>query len=362
MLIDNCETYLKESDIYMEEYLSDNPDEPEEILSEESFIKRLQNEEPSTQDSDPVTEYFNYYFYGTFYKKEFRGQHHLNCNDRLIEKDKLIVGNSIEDVLSVFWDTVHSHIRREIEVYTESGADCVRWAAESDLTLNDMVKFVLLKDPNRKKIYRIDEMNSKPDIVVRWREKHIEILLHVYSLSVSNQKLYDLVKKLEAPTEQDRSGATSNKSWQALIRQLKSMHPDLSADSFVWNIWAEAVEAAPAYKRDEILLVPPDFIKHYFKTTNTNDSEILVTTRRGLTCASNIIRAMIVHVAELKKESQSLLNVALNIQERLKTLEVQVESYHEMLLGMNQSLAPVENELSQELAGLVSDVEDLDHM
>lgn len=169
-----------------------------------------------------------------------------------------------------------------------------------------MDKFVLFKDLQRKRTYRVSDLQEKPDVMIRWRSKVIDVYLHVYSLAVANQKLYDLVKKLEAPDDPDRSGACSNKSFQGLINELKRMHPEVSADSFVWNNWAEHVEAAPGYRLDYVKLNPPDDIQSHLRPAPNDDSAILEENRRGLFFAKTIIRAMEVHIQELREQSVHL--------------------------------------------------------
>lgn len=298
------------------------------------------------------------------YKKEFRGQHHDKgkADSKVINKEFNVFGDSPEEILQQIWDAVRSHVRREIIVYDDHGLKRVKWGNDADPEFEDMDKYVLFKDLQRKRTYRASELQEKSDVMVKWRGKVIDVYLHVYSLAVANQKVYDLVKRLEAPEDPDRSGACSNTSFQGLINELKTMHPEVSADSFVWNNWAEHVESAPGYRRDEVKQNPPESIRSHLRPASTDDSVVLEENRRGLFFAKTIVRAMEVNIKELREQSVQLSTAASKIEERVSGMEIQLKSYNEMLTSMQRSLAPVENELSRALASSVTDAEDVDHM
>ncbi|XP_065078245.1 uncharacterized protein LOC135701390 [Ochlerotatus camptorhynchus] len=286
-----------------------------------------------------------FHFMISCYKKDFRGQHH--DKGKADAKEFHVFGNSPEEVLEQTWEAIRSHIHREVTVYDDQSLKRVKWTEGADPEFKDMDKFVLFKDLQRKRTYRVSDLQEKPDVMIRWRSKVIDVYLHVYSLAVANQKLYDLVKKLEAPDDLDRSGACSNKSFQGLINELKRMHPEVSADSFVWNNWAEHVEAAPGYRRDDVKLNPPEDIQSHLRPAPNDDSAILEETRRGLFFTKTIIRAIEVHIQELREQSG---------------MDIQLKSYNEMLTSMQRSLVPVENELSRALANSVTDAGDVDHV
>ncbi|XP_062563626.1 uncharacterized protein LOC134226695 [Armigeres subalbatus] len=298
------------------------------------------------------------------FKKEFRGQHHDKgkADAKLITKECRVFGNSPREILEQTWEAVKTHIRREVIVYDDESFKRVKWANDAALEFEDMNKYVLFKDLLRKRTYRTSDLQEKSDIMVKWRGKVIDVYLHVYSLSVANQKLYDLVKRLEAPEDPDRSGACSNKSFQGLIKELKELHPDIIADSFVWHNWAEYVEAAPGYRRDEVKQNPPDAIQPHLRAAPTDASVVLEENRRGLLFAKTIIRAMEGQLTTLREYSGQLSTAAIKMEERLSGMEIQLKSYNEMLTSMQRSIAPVENELSRTLADSVTDADDLDHM
>lgn len=298
------------------------------------------------------------------YKKDFRGQHHDKgkADTKVITREYHVFGDSPEEVLEQIWEAVRSHIRREVIVYDDQSFKRVKWANDEDPEFKDMDKYVLFKDLQRKRTHRASELQEKSDVMIKWRGKVIDVYLHVYSLAVANQKLYDLVKILEAPDDPDRSGACSNKSFQGLINELKTMHPEVSADSFVWNNWAEHVEASPGYRRDDVKQNPPDNIRSHLRPTPNDDSVVLEENRRGLFFAKTIIRAMEGHIKDLREHSVQLSTAASKIEERVSGMEIQLKSYNEMLTSMQRSIAPMENELSRALASSVTDAVDVDHM
>ena len=297
------------------------------------------------------------------YKKEFRGQHHDKGKtaEKLICKEFQVFGNSPDEVLEQTWEAVRSYIRREVIVYDDQNFKKVKWAGDTDPEFQDMDKYVLFKDLQRKRTYRASDLQEKSDVMVKWRGKVVDVYLHIYSMAVANQKLYDLVKRLEAPEDPDRAGAWSNKSFQGLINELKSLHPEVSADSFVWNNWAEHVEAAPGYRREFVKQNPPDDIRSFLKPAPNDDSGVLEENRRGLLLAQTIVRAMEKGVKELREHSVQLSATASQIEERISGMEIQLKSYNEMLTSMQRSLAPVESELSRTLASSVTDADDVDH-
>lgn len=280
----------------------------------------------------------------------------------MITRECNVFGDSPEEVLEQIWEAVRSHIRREVIVYDDQSFKRVKWANDEDPEFKDMDKYVLFKDLQRKRTHRASELQEKSDVMIKWRGKVIDVYLHVYSLAVANQKLYDLVKILEAPDDPDRSGACSNKSFQGLINELKTMHPEVSADSFVWNNWAEHVEASPGYRRDDVKQNPPDNIRSHLRPTPNDDSVVLEENRRGLFFAKTIVRAMEGHIKDLREHSVQLSAAATKIEERVSGMEIQLKSYNEMLTSMQRSLAPMENELSRALASSVTDAVDVDHM
>ncbi|XP_055524312.1 uncharacterized protein LOC129717982 [Wyeomyia smithii] len=295
------------------------------------------------------------------YKKDFRGQHHSNgkVEAKVISKEYHVFGNSLEEVLEQ--NFVKSHIRQEVIVYDDQNFKRVKWADDADTEFSDIDKYMLFKDLHRKRTYRVSELQLNLDIMVKWRKKVIDVYLHVYSLAIANQKLYDLVMKLEAPDDPDRSGACSNESYQEIIIELKTMHPEVSADSFVWNNWAEHVEASPGYKRDYVKQ-NPDEIRLLLRPASNGDSVLLEENRRGLFFAKTITRAMEGHIKGLKEHSAQLSAAASMIDARVLEMEIQLKSHNEMLTSMQRSLAPVENGLSRSLAKFVTDAEDVDHM
>lgn len=326
----------------------------------ESETDHLSDDSPAVKRKKAESDYE---FKISCYKKEFRGQHHDKGKtvEKLIVKDLEVFGNSADEVLKQTWEVVKSHIRREVLVYDDQGFKKVKWADDMDPEYKDMDKFVLFKDLQRKRTYRASDLQEKSDIMVKWRGKVIDVYLHIYSLAVANHKMYDLVKKLESPEDPDRSGACSNKSFQGLINELKALHPELSADSFVWNNWAEHIEAAPGYRREGMKQTPPDDIRPLLRPAPNDDSAVLEENRRGLFLAKTIVRAMEGNIRELREHSAQLSAAACKIEERVSGMEIQLKSYNDMLTSMQRSLAPVENELSRALANFVTDADDIDH-
>lgn len=359
---------------YSAEFLDENSDE-DPIGNIDVFPDFEKNGVGHVAEQDPVCSYSQsaekrkrsesaYTFFISCHKKEFRGQHHDKgkTDSKVIVKDYHVFGDSPDDVREKIWQAVKSHIRREVNVYDDRNMKRVKWANDEDYDRKDMDKFILFKDLQRKRTYRVSESLEKSDVMVKWRGKLIDVYLHIYSLAVANQKLHDLVKRLEAPEDPDRSGACSNKSFQGLINELKKMHPEVTADSFVWTTWAEHVEASPSYKRDDVKQNPPADIQSQLRLAPTDDSAVIEENRRGLFFARTIVSAMEGHVKDLREYSVQLSVAAVKMEQRVSGMEIQLKSYNEMLTSMQRSLAPVENDLSRFLVRSVTDAEDIDHM
>lgn len=259
-------------------------------------------------------------------------------------------------------------IEREVIVEGEN----VAWCADvPDISNNQVDKFAQIFDIKGKRNY--NPTNITADLLVSLRNKEIHVHVFVYSRNVSTNGTFIIVKKnLLDPAVKDRSAAVANQLIDEIIERLKEahLHRLTTPQPIGWRIWASFIASKPSHSHDQLILdSPPDHIVLLFRNIPTSEAEILSNAQQGLRIARNvngIQRASLREIRERVQRLQSTINSSNReigeLLTHLEYLEQQSEREDSLLRDMGSAVTPDESIFSMEVANLVTDCEDVDHM
>lgn len=246
--------------------------------------------------------------------------------------------------------------------------DKISWAQNEVPTEDEMGKFVLFQDKSAKKTYLVSQI--EPDELRKMRNKRVNVLVHVYGRSVASKAIHQkLTAALLQPANRDRAGAHNTVSLMEFVLQLKKIHGGyLSAHSFSWTMWANAIHSGPIHLQELAQHeLPPAHLIHLFRSVPTAEAEVLRSTQNGLLIAKNLNDLYRGNLSTLKDDVQTAKE---NVLRAFDLFEARLQSAEEMLLAnssivssMDSSLQIEENAVSvtEEARVIENDVEDTDH-
>lgn len=299
----------------------------------------------------------NFTLHGTFYKRKFVGE---TSGSQVASE--IVIGNTVEELLRSVWNIAKPFLCREVIFVDGSEVQHPTWA-DCEPSYEDMNKFIIMQDQAQKRRVTIDKVDSK--LLVNWRSKDIKIHIHIYSTSVSCKSLWDLAdKQLIRPQNADRAGAPNNQTVTCLANTLREKHGmHFSGHSSAWRLWANYIHSSPAHEQDRRMdELPPPYLLKFFNSVPISPAVKLDAARSGLSVASTINDGFAAELAKLESDADHLILLAQSLKQRITGMQTRLCINSSLVTAMQDSVRPEENELSQMLAGNVSDMPDLDHL
>lgn len=209
--------------------------------------------------------------------------------------------------------------------------------------------------------------------MVHLRNKELHVIVFVYSRNVATNGTFNIVKNnLLDPAIRDRSSAVSNQLIDEIIDKLKQNHSHhlTAPQPIAWRIWATFIASKPSHAHDQLMLdSPPDHIVVLFRCIPTSEAEILSNAHKGLRAARNvngIQRASLREIRERVKRVQSTIDSCneemASLVTQLDYLQQMSERENSLLRDMDGSVRPTESTFSFEVANMVTDCNDVDHI
>lgn len=300
-----------------------------------------------------------FFFIAHFLNKEFVGQKALNEDN-----EKVISGESLEEVFDALWLSSLHFIKREVSVDGENFV----WSEVEKPTRADIEKFVTLQDQGNKKTITMTQVNL--DCLRKLRGKHVNVFVYSYGKKVCNKPLHaKFSAKLLIPEKRDRANADNTVSLMEMVGQLKEIHDvHYSAHHSSWVMWANYIQSAPLNESRERLLseCPPSHLLLLFRSVPLSDNEKMKSARNGLQVTDNLIDSFKHQLQLFRKDfdvmRQSISRSVEIMDWRLQSLEGIITSNERLVSAFSNSLRPEENEASQHQETLIMDCEDVDHM
>lgn len=295
-------------------------------------------------------------FVAVYQQKEFVGQKAVHQ-----DIEEVVGGNTCEEVLDAIWAKVNTWIKTEVIVE----GDNFRFAEKEKPDRDDIPKFVILHDKAAKKNYSVSQLTS--DILRKFRDKHIHVMIHIYGKDVSSKPIHQkMTAAILQPADRDRAGAHSTVTLTDLAKKLKKTHTYLSADKSAYIMWANAIHAAPAKKRDDMeKQLPPAHLVKLFRSVPTCEVERMRSTRQGLQVAGNLNDLYSENVKVLRQEFDKMKEHVFRSFElydlRLKATEDMLAANGMLVDSMGSQLQVEENEVSLAEERQITDMEDIDH-
>ncbi|XP_062704763.1 uncharacterized protein LOC115270471 [Aedes albopictus] len=292
---------------------------------------------------------FKGFFFERFYRNQLRPREMFRCD---------IDGNSTQDIIQSLWEAVKKHVRREVVFRDEDP----NWCDKSEPDCEDIARFVTLQDKEKKKGFSITDLKHR--LLVKWRGKHINVYVYVYSTNVGTNSQYQcLLRKLVAPQTPDRSGAHSTKDDAALANQLRDKHRDLEGHFSSWLLWANLINSSPAHERERLKLAatPPLELTKYFRWTPVSEAARLQSVHRGMVVANTINEGWMKGIADIKQDIALASKILQGVAHKVEVLESRGMFGSEICSAMETTMRPEETELSKTLSADVTDCEDIDH-
>lgn len=294
----------------------------------------------------------------SFHRKEFVGQKSLSQSE-----DEPAFGESVGEILDWVWTKALPLMKREVIVIGEE----IAWNVKVVPTRDDMGKFVIFRDPQPRKCYTVDQLNST--LLSRLRGKELIVMVHAYGIQLCNKTVHgQFVSRLLQPEERDRANANSTKSLMELVAELQLIHGDVyAAHISIWQRWANTIQASPPHLQDSIKLKPPPSeLIHMFIRASTSESEVLESVQRGLQVADNLNDSyggqLTMLRGEFNKFRQDVNRGFDYLEARLNAFEGVLSSNRRLVNAMSSSVTPVPSAVSVQEESLITDMEDVDHV
>ncbi|EDS43896.1 conserved hypothetical protein [Culex quinquefasciatus] len=238
-----------------------------------------------------------------------------------------------------------------------------RWSTKEKPTEEDFKQFALFLSGRRP--YTIDNiLDNKQHLLQSWRGKEVSLLLHVYSLSVSNRSQWIKVKDtLIDPIEHDRAGAATTQALQELTEKLRSDHGKfLKGHDMAWSFWANAIHSAPAHQRSTMMQYPPESLASLF---SIQEGVRMNAVRHELEAASNVNESYHDDIVEVRKAFEAF-KVTLNrglqaLDDRITRLETREHTSSSLINSMKTSVVVQEDAVGKNLNKKVSNCIDDQH-
>ena len=258
----------------------------------------------------------------------------------------------------------------EREVIVEG--DNVAWSGDlPDLAINQIDKFAQIFDIKGKRNYIPTSIST--ELLVNLRNKEIHVIVLIYSRNVLTNAIFNVVKKnLLDPAIRDRSAAVANQVIDDIIIKLKETHSHhLSTPQPIgWRIWATFIASKPSHTHEQLILdSPPEHVVVLFRNVAVKEAEILANAQHGLRIARNvngIQRDNLIGIQERVQRLESTVNLfqkeISSLVNHLNYLQQQSEREDSLLFDMNNAIRTQESSFSMEVADLITDCDDVDHM
>lgn len=300
-------------------------------------------------------------FIGHFLNKEFVGQKALNEDN-----EKIISGESVEEILYDLWMSALHFIKREVMIDAEG--ENFMWADNEKPARAEIDKFVVLQDQGSKKTITMAQVNL--DCLRKLRAKHVNVFVYSYGKKNCNKTLHiKFSAKLLMPAQRDRANADNTVSMMDLVRQLMDKHSiHYSAHHSSWVMWANFIQSSPMNESRERLMneCPPIHLINLFRSVPVSDGERMKSTRNGLQVTDNMIDSFKYQLQLLRQDFDSMrLSISRSVEImdlRLRSLEDVITSNQRLVSALSNSLRPEENEVSQRQESMIMDCEDVNHI
>lgn len=302
-----------------------------------------------------------------FYKKTFVNQRN---GTPIFSGNKIVAAGDIGEMLDHLWRIIMESGSLEREVVVEG--DTVAWSADiPDASNNEIDKFALLYDPKGRRSHAPTSISS--DLLASLRNKEVHIIVFVYSRNISTFAIFSLVKKnLLDPAVKDRSAAVANQGVDEIVDRLKRTHSHqfITQQPIGWRIWATYIATKPSHSHDELILnPPPDHIVPMFRAIPINEAQILANAQQGLRVARNVngfqranLQGIRERVLQLQTIVESCQREITSLVTHLDYLQQQTEREDSLLSDVTTAVRPSESTFSVDVASMVVDCEDVDHM
>ncbi|XP_055524441.1 uncharacterized protein LOC129718053 [Wyeomyia smithii] len=167
-------------------------------------------------------------FLANYYVKQYTRQKNGLCINKKTNVPEKVDGGCVSEILQCIWIFIKPHLCREIDVSEADGIK-VSWSVKEEPDIRNINKFVYLRNGKRKTVIKLDQL-GEGNIMLKWRDKVINIFAFAYSQSVSSVAIWEAVNKcLLQPNEMDRAGAPSNVILEELVQDLKEKNTHLQS-------------------------------------------------------------------------------------------------------------------------------------
>lgn len=298
-------------------------------------------------------------FIGHFLNREFVGQKALNEDN-----EKIIRGETVEEVFDALWISALHFIKREVMVDDENFI----WAENEKPTRAEIDKFIMLQDQGSKKTIITTQVNV--DCLRKLRGKHVNVFVYSYGKKICNKTLHTKFSaKLLVPAQRDRANADNTVSLMEMVGQLKEIHSlHYSGHHSCWIMWANYIQSSPLNESRERLMneCPPVHLVNLFRSVPLSDNEKMQSVRNGLQVTDNMIDSFKNQLQLFRQDFDTMkvsISRSVDIMElRLRSLEDVITSNQRLVSVVAHQLRPEQNEVSLRQESLIMDCEDVDHL
>lgn len=277
-----------------------------------------------------------------------------------------VAGNTPSEFLHQCWLMSQRFLKREVIFRcNESGEAVPVWGEENPQEM-DFARFALFNDKANHRYYPVDKVTA--NILNHWKKKDIHLLLHVYSLSVSNRAVFKTVKdSLLEPESRDRAGAASNRMVDDLAKKLRDKHGSCwQAQDIAWMMWANSIFAADPCQRDSLIDEAPP--AHLIKLFSTREQPAIRSIKRSFAMAHSVNAGYHDEVVVIRKTFCELEGIVQTLTTKMEQLNRSIEALEirdtmgeSFISAAEETVRTEETSFSDQLAARVREQEDVDH-
>ncbi|XP_065095723.1 uncharacterized protein LOC135717518 [Ochlerotatus camptorhynchus] len=235
-----------------------------------------------------------------------------------------VAGNTPSEFLHQCWLMSQRFLKREVIFRcNESGEAVPVWGEENPQEM-DFARFALFNDKANHRYYPVDKVTA--NILNHWKKKDIHLLLHVYSLSLSNRAVFKTVKdSLLEPESRDRAGAASNRMVDDLAKKLRDKHGSCwQAQYIAWMMWANPIFAADPCQRDSLIDEAPP--AHLIKLFSTREQPAIRSIKRSFAMAHSVNAGYHDEVVVIRKTFCELEGIVQTLATKMEQLNRSIEA------------------------------------
>ncbi|XP_062558433.1 uncharacterized protein LOC134223290 isoform X2 [Armigeres subalbatus] len=236
-----------------------------------------------------------FWFKGIYIERLFRKQRSMKKIDLA-----LVRGDTPDEILRCIWKRAEKVVKRQVIFEGETP----HWSKKRKPGFEDIAHFISLKETTKKKVYTTSSIT--PQMLKSWRDKAINIFVHVYSTGVNTSVQYRLI--LRRPIT------------------LRKTSPSGTHYSTVGVLNSESINSSPANAQDQLMQAqsPPRKLSKCFQSAGAFEATQQQVAHRNTITAQTNNDALSRDIADLKNDLHKAINILQGMEQKMENFSTYV--------------------------------------